>query len=618
MRRSKSGRHNRQQPPVCVSRAPFLPRWAMVLALVLLWSWGQVDAAHGQTFGTVRLGGGSIAIVGADVGTTTANFAQVVVASGASLISVSNGLGDGTTLNMGPITRHVGGTLNLLLPDPPGAITTTNGNIDGIVGGYLTISGTDWATGTGGSSPFALQPVSSYADDVWAPGNHTTVVTSNSPAAGSTTASLRFNSAGGLSLTLTDDAGQANVITSGGILVTPNVGAHDLSIAASPAGAHLTSGNAQDLIVIHNNPLGLLTVGPTISDNGATPVGLTKSGSGTLLLAPATANSYSGATTINGGVLSVSDIGNGGTPSAIGQSTSAAGNLVLNGGGLRYTGDATTTDRLLSLGLCSTLGARGGTIESSGAGPITFANTGAIEFNSLALLTLTLGGSNTDNNSFAPLLGDQTSIFGNVPSALRKSGGGTWILTNANTYSGDTTIDAGTLLVQNIAGSATGTGDVLVQAGATLGGTGTITGPVTFDGGILAPGNSAGTLALGPTVFDAASILEFQLDMPGIVGNQINDLAAVAGNLTLDGTLDVTGLANFGSGFYRLFNYSGALTDNGLTVGLLPSGYAAVVDTSIAHQVNLNVALVPEPATIVLAGAGAIGFVLCARRRRRR
>jgi outer membrane autotransporter protein len=61
------------------------------------------------------------------------------------------------------------------------------------------------------------------------------------------------------------------------------------------------------------------------------------------------------------------------------------------------------------------------------------------------------------------------------------------------------------------------------------------------------------------------------------------------GNLTLDGLLNVTDAGGFGSGVYRLFNYGGTLTDNGLELGALPGGATGNIQTVIANQVNLVV-----------------------------
>ena len=72
--------------------------------------------------------------------------------------------------------------------------------------------------------------------------------------------------------------------------------------------------------------------------------------------------------------------------------------------------------------------------------------------------------------------------------ALAKSGKGRLELTNANTYTGGTSVRAGTLLVNNTSGSATGTGAVHIASGA-LGGVGTISGAVTI--GSDTPGNGS-------------------------------------------------------------------------------------------------------------------------------
>ena len=88
--------------------------------------------------------------------------------------------------------------------------------------------------------------------------------------------------------------------------------------------------------------------------------------------------------------------------------------------------------------------------------------------------------------------------------SLAMGGKGSFDLTNANTYSGGTVIKAGTLLVDNTSGSATGSGAVNVVSGA-LGGTGTIAGMVTVgsntpgNGSFLVPGASIsqpGTITL--------------------------------------------------------------------------------------------------------------------------
>src|SRR5262249_34319478 len=66
--------------------------------------------------------------------------------------------------------------------------------------------------------------------------------------------------------------------------------------------------------------------------------------------------------------------------------------------------------------------------------------------------------------------------------SLTKVGQGTLILTSANTYAGGTTIENGSLVVNNRSGSGTGTGAVQVNVGV-LGGKGTLSGAATVGTG---------------------------------------------------------------------------------------------------------------------------------------
>ena len=75
-------------------------------------------------------------------------------------------------------------------------------------------------------------------------------------------------------------------------------------------------------------------------------------------------------------------------------------------------------------------------------------------------------------------------IAGAFPAAfLQKTGGGTLRLTGANTYQGGTTIETGTLVVDNSTGSGTGSGSVTVATGALLTGDGSVSGSVLMQNG---------------------------------------------------------------------------------------------------------------------------------------
>src|SRR5207253_8865845 len=94
---------------------------------------------------------------------------------------------------------------------------------------------------------------------------------------------------------------------------------------------------------------GTNTFRPVLGNNGSGTTSLTKTGPGTWALTGA--NSYTGVTTIDAGILNASSLANGGLSSSIGASGNAASNLVFGGGTLQYAGStAVSTDRLFTIG----------------------------------------------------------------------------------------------------------------------------------------------------------------------------------------------------------------------------------------------------------------------------
>ena len=88
-------------------------------------------------------------------------------------------------------------------------------------------------------------------------------------------------------------------------------------------------------------------------------------------------------------------------------------------------------------------------------------------------LTIGLPASSASQNTAGLLPG---TGGGTANAAVNATG--TVLLSGANTYTGNTLIASGTLLVNNAAGSGTGSGAVVVNSGGTLGGNGIISGAV--------------------------------------------------------------------------------------------------------------------------------------------
>lgn len=128
------------------------------------------------------------------------------------------------------------------------------------------------------------------------------------------------------------------------------------------------------------------------------------------------------------------------------------------------------------------------------------------------------------------------AILANGSNALTKSGSGNVILTATNSYTGPTSINAGTLTVN---GSIATTSSVAIENTGILAGTGTVGGPVTVKaGGAIAPGSGApgtGVLTLnGSLTFLSGSGASLQLSANGYIGSAVNT----------DGSLNTTFLNN--------------------------------------------------------------------------
>jgi fibronectin-binding autotransporter adhesin len=360
---------------------------------------------------------------------------------------------------------------------------------------------------------------------------------------------------------------------------------------------------------------------------------LTKAGLGTLVLSsPVGANSFSN-TTINAGTIKLGaneQLPNARTLTVQGQALggeAVAGIFDINGknetiGALTIGGG--TVALVNDFANAMIIDSAGGGLLTLG-GTLTYQAGTATNNQGMATISanLDLGAANrTANIQNSSVAAVDLNITGNVSGTgrtLTVTNTGTLRFGGANTYSSLVVSNGG-----NVLNDGTHSGAATVGPGGTLGGSGSIAGAVSvLAGGTLAPGSSPGTMTVGDLNLAAGVTLSYELDVAGTVGSGVNDLIIVNGNLTLDGSLNITGLANFAGGVYRLINYTGTLADNGLDIGLLSgtaSGFAPgdlSIDTSVLGQVNLIV--IPEPSTMALAGIGAalLGLHVIRRRRNR-
>ncbi len=194
--------------------------------------------------------------------------------------------------------------------------------------------------------------------------------------------------------------------------------------------------------------------------------------------------------------------------------------------------------------------------------------------------------------------------------SLAMSGNGTQVLSGSNTYTGPTTINQGTLLVNGSLASP-----VTVNSGGMLGGSGRLTNVTVASGGSLSPGaapspmNVSGSLSLL-----SGAKMDYALDTPA----DSDEVYMPSGPLVLSGQqfadFNFTWSANVAPGTYNLIDaqsITGSLgTSTSGTIDGLPANIAVQGD-----DVVLNV--VPEPSTLTLLAAGLIGLVGYGLQRRR-
>jgi fibronectin-binding autotransporter adhesin len=457
---------------------------------------------------------------------------------GAILLNVANTYTGGTVINGGIIEPN-----NATSFGPSSSGVTNNGNVllfaslpnGGIIASTMKINGTVLLDMNNRNTSVVLDGAFS--------GTGTLLVT-NDTASGSTL-TLGGNGSGGGNFTgftgslivatnasATPSAGNIRFNNGGGNNNLGNVG---MTLDLGSGSTHFTeknSGTATSFGALSGGPntqlassenysIGALGLDTTFAGTIMGSSSLTKNGTGVLTLTGN--NPYTGATTVNAGVLEIGDGVTAGTGSL------GAGNVTLNVNGTLWFNkpDAFAVNNNIS-----------------GAGTLVLSN---------ATTTLTYGGTDT----------------GSGPRIVAQ---GILAVGSSATIAAPISLAAGTTFDV--------TGNPSFSLGSTLSGFGTVAGPLSASSGGLAPGASgaAGTLTFSAGLTELNNVNnQFSLSSPG----STNDLIAVTGDLTVSGANNVS-LTHFGGGaipvgVYPLITYSGNLNGSVTNFSVTAFGVTATL-----------------------------------------
>lgn len=260
---------------------------------------------------------------------------------------------------------------------------------------------------------------------------------------------------------------------------------------------------------------------------------------------------------------------------------------------------------------------------ATGAGAVTVSGTIGIDSLTVSAAGYSFSGGQIDLAQASTTLevnhaASISSVIGGA-NGLVKTGPATLTLGGANDYSGATTVNGGTLLVNGNQSAAAGA--VTVASGATLGGSGQIGGAVTVDG-ILSPGNSPGVLSMPSLLLGGSSTT--LMEITGLTRGGQYDGLDLTGSLTYGGTLSLNMSQVFGDA--TTFNlFSGFTSKTGDFSSIVSTG-AAYNSLSFTRTGNLwtsgtsgtqwlefdqttgTLAVVPEPTGIAMAG---VALAMC-------
>ena len=378
---------------------------------------------------------------------------------------------------------------------------------------------------------------------------------------------------------------------------------------------------------------GTLSTGSVISRSGGTSILNFNGGTlqarrdnATLLQGLAQANVFSGGVVIDTNGRNVT----------IGQSLLAPAGKGVTSEGLTVSGSGFATAPIVEVAGGGGTGATAvAQIDANGnLTGITITNPGT-GYTSAPSFTLVGGGGTATVTGSAGLVA-------NVSGGLTKNGAGILTLTGSNNYTGPTTVNSGTLLVNGNITSAT-----TVRNTATLGGSGTVGSLAVEAGGTLAPGNSIDSLDASTAAFASGSIFAVEINSSaklsdlltltstgsgplGIESGALLTLSelGVAGTLALRDRLTLIDYAASGGGVWGggFFRFGGNELLDGEIFSALGYQFAINYDDTSNAPVSLfgsgdlsnggsyvTLTVVPEPGVVWLGG---LGVVLLLRRRR--
>ena len=349
--------------------------------------------------------------------------------------------------------------------------------------------------------------------------------------------------------------------------------------------------------------------------------GIIKTGSGPLSLTNSD-NAFTGPVSIQAGKILASTINSvvgGSATSGLGAPVTVADGTISLGSGtttgtLFYQGYGETTDRVINL--AGTTG--GGIVEHFGSGPLKF--TSDFTASGLGNKSLTLQGTGSGKGEISGRIVDSASGI----TSLVKSGSGGWTLSGANSYTGSTSVNAGTLLIAKPSSLYSAVEANWTAAKITVASDATLA--INAGGSGEFSGTQIGTLLSNLSVSNANGLKANALfgintnNAPGAVtvGSPISNSTGTTGGalgLMKDGigTLDLTG-SNTYSGTTKIsqgtlkVSGSGGLGSGGIYAGAIQFGVGANLVFSSSADQTLS-GLIDGQGTVTQSGSGTLSIV---------